>query len=463
MSLARSRTILSRFPTHLEAARPGKVLGAVVDAVARDLDLLAARMASVRRAHRLGEADEIPDLLRIAALHGITAGEMEILFLRFRNADETMPHRALVSALRSRIARICALHARGNGTVQTILEGAANALDLDIGAVLSSKDRFWHAAPALDRLHPAAAPEIVGIEENPVEPVTIDDTARKHAEVWIVPRRGFGRVPMEVRVTGAENGRTLGPMIVNCDEGRGWGFTGSVPAGKVLKFTEEGRVLLEEADVTPRAYAWEGACFAPAASDGSLDMFVFDGPGRRPDQRAAKFVTTTPAGALDRNAVYPHGRTRLPPPGIDVGATRFAFFVRQAHINGGTRTSPRRVTPLTRAAIFDESVFAPGEASPAAGVAFFWREHRPFRVRLLIPRRFRDLIAGDAEGTEVRRRVSRAIERFRPAGIEITVEFIDERWVVDRGVAGAGESNDLIDKLRAALVLWEAPKEPDGN
>jgi len=58
----RARKILSRFPAHFEAARPGKQLSVVTDALARDLDEQSATMARVRRSHRLGDADELRDL-----------------------------------------------------------------------------------------------------------------------------------------------------------------------------------------------------------------------------------------------------------------------------------------------------------------------------------------------------------------------------------------------------------------
>jgi len=534
----RSRQILERFPAHFEPARPGKVLGEVVDALAHDLDVLAARLAAVRRSHRLGEADEIADLLLIGGLHGIRAGELEIAFMRFArarelatgdaealialwsiaapsprlplfappvaeggtpdpnaartrllsNVSDALRYGRLADALRMRIGRICELHARGNGTVRTVVEGAANALDLDMGPMVSSADRYWHAAAVRDRLRlarpvpkldkdgkptsqevPAALavePEIIGIEENPQHRVTTDSLGRKDGEIWSITRRGFERALIQIRITGLEGGRTIGPMVVNCDEGRGVGYAGSVPQGKTLVFTEEGRALLDGADVTSSAYAWEGACFADTSQTSKYD-FAFDGPGRDPQHRAAVFVTATPLEAMDRQAVVPHGDVNLPAEGIAVGVTRYAFFVQQAHFNSleGTAEAPvvRLVTPRNRAAFFDGSLFAAagGETlGVAAEVAFSWLERRAFSARLLIPARFRNL-ADDPEGTEVRRRVSIAIERFRPVGVEVTVEFIDDRWSLGGGTLTEGQDADLIDQLRSAMVLWAAPAGPE--
>jgi len=525
--IARSREILARFPAHLEAARPGKVLGDVVDGLARDLDTIAARLAAVRRAHRLGEADEIADLFLIAALHGITRGEMELLSMRFARAgalaavlhdandagrdaaadalvalwslaaaEPRLPlwapavaaggtpdlnaartqllasvtaatrYDAFADALRVRIASICRLHARGNGTVQTLLEGAANALDLDMGLIVSSGDRFWHAALVRDRLRLRAnggdlsvADEIIGLEENPIDHVTTHSVGRNHAERWTITRRGFDRVAMEIRITGIGQ-RTVAPMIVDCDEGRGFGFAGNVPHGKTLVFGEDGGAMLDGADFTSFAYAWEGACFADEGAETEAD-FAFGGPDPVSKRRPARFVTTTPPDALDREAVFPHGGdVTLPAPGLPVGVTRFAFFVQEAHFNAVEGAGAvRLVTARNGAAFFDGSVFAPvppEERQPSAAVEFLWSENRPFSARLLIPARFRDL-TDDAEGAEVKRRVAGAVERFRPAGIELTVDFIDHRWVLGKSVLNDGVPADIIEQLKLGMLLWAAP------
>ena len=543
----RSRVILGRLPAHLEATRPGKVLAAITDALARDMDVLAARLAAVRRAHRLSDADEITDLLLIAGCHGISQGEVELLFMRFAQAHKlasklatasddasrdtaaeavcnlwslSAPHPRLplyaprttsgtpadlnagktrllnhvstallygrlADLLRERIRNICRVHSQGNGTVQALMQGAANALDMEIGSIVTSADRFWHAATVKDRHRltrpvpkldndghetatdePATldvAEELIGLEENPLWRATTDDTGRHHSELWSLTRRGFERALTQIRITGTDSNRSISPMVVNRDEGHGIGFVGTVPAGKTLIFTEEGRVILDSADQTSWAYAWQGACFAGTDLDSTLD-FVFDGPNRDPKRRPASFVTTTPPDALDRQAQYPHSDVSLPMPGIAVGTTRFAFFDQEAHFNAQDGTSipiVRLVTPRSGAAFIDNAVFAPGPDETrqvAANVALSWLEHRAFSVRLLVPARFR-LLEDDNEGTEVRRRLALAVERFRPVGVELKVEFIDDRWVLGEGVLTEGEGSDAIEKLRSAMKLWEAPAE----
>jgi len=552
----RSIAILARFPQHLEATRRGKRLPVVVDALAGDLDVLATQLAAVRRAHRLADADELADLWRLGALHGMAPGEFEILLGRFRRAGEllaaldaattggddaareaaaaalcglwsinavqgaaaclplfadpaapadtaraaarlsgqarTALRRArLNDAVRHRIAEAGALHLQGNGTVGALLRGTAAALDLDLGEVVHSTDRYWHVARVSDRLAlahglPANAPatgevsqrlapaeELLGIEENPLWRDSTDNVGRRHGELFTATRRGFERALLQVRITG-EGNRSVAPMLVNRDEGHGVGFTGMVPAGQELVFNEDGRVLLDGADVTALAYAWQGACFADADAPAGTDAVFVDAaaplaarpPGAPPP---ARFVTTVPSTssggstvtALDREARFPSAGESLPMPGIGVGVTRLAFFVQQAHFASLELPAPRSVTPRTGAAVFDGAVFAdPPAPTPAAAVALSWLEHRAFAVRLLVPPRFRHWQANDADGALTLQAVARAVERVRPLGVALAVEFIEDRWTLGGGSLTSGEGDDPIEALRAGTRLWAPPADP---
>ncbi len=529
----RATTILSRFPAHLEASRPGKLLGDATSAIAQDLDTLAAALAAVRRAHRLGDADELADLWRIAALHGMGVAEFEIVLGRFRRAqvllrtlvaapddaareaaaraltalwalqalpprlrlfaDPAAPadsaraaarlatqasarlsHKSLCDAVRTRIGQASSIHAAGNGTVMALLRGAAHALDLEIGAVQHSSDRYWHAARVRDRLRLSnrvtsgageseqllpVAEELLGIEENPLWRAETDNAPRLHGELFNELRRGFERALLQVRITG-EGERTQAPMLVNRDEGHGVGYSRALANGEVLVFNEEGRVLLGAADVTSYAFAWKGACFAGDDAAAEAD-FVFDGEGLHPRYKKARFVTVTPPAGLDREASYPGDGASLPMPGIAVGITRLAFFVQEGHFASDDPgpAEVRSVTPRTGAAVFGGAVFAspPLPRTPAARVALSWLEHRAFAVRLLVPPRFRAWRADDAEGALTLQAVARAVERFRPLGVELRVEFIDERWTLGSGTLTSGIDDDPIESLRAGTELWPAP------
>ncbi|HVP42882.1 MAG TPA: hypothetical protein VMS96_05590 [Terriglobales bacterium] len=498
----RALKILSRLPAHLDAARPGKQIVEVTGALARDFDVVAAVLAAIRRSHRLADVDERFDLLLIAARHGMLLGDFAILLARFDRAEELLSTlaaaaddnerneraeallalwsiagpqprlplfggtaetastalqkevearlatRELLDAMRRRVAETAAVHAQGNGTVRSLMAGVANTLDLDLGTIVHSEDRFWHAAEVSDRLRLgglAPARELLGIEENPLFRFETDQSGRKDGGLFSLLRRGFELALLQVRVTGKEN-LTVGPMVVNRDEGHGVGYSGAVPPGQALRFTEEGRVFLDGADVTANSYAWKGACFA--GTDKRATDFVFDGP-------RTVFAVAYPEKALDSDFVFPHAGEGLPVPGIAVGETRFAYFAHVAYHSGTRRVAPRPAVGFADGSVFAASA---GEEPPVSAlISFSWLEHRAFTVRVLIPPRFRTLTPEDPEGLDTRRRVAQTLQRFKPAGVEVTVEFVENRWELGKGVLLSGEAEDPIAELRAGTTLWSAP------
>jgi len=516
----RARKILGRFPAHLEAPSPGKQLGEVTDALARDLEVQSADLAAIRRSHRLDDADEARDLWRIAARHGIARSEFAILFARFERTREALQALAdapnatardvaaevlcdlwslavarprlplfappipggsppdlaaaslilqravhalintdhLLDGVRQRVAEICRRHVRGNGSIRAVIAGAANALDLDVDLekLTHSHDRYVHIAEVRDRLRlrPNLAParEWLGIEENPLERVETEPAGRFDGELFSLIRRGFDRALLQVRIVGKEN-LTVGPHVVNRDEGHGIGFSGAVPAGQLLRFDEAGRVFLDGADVTSLAFAWQGACFA--GTDSRPTDFVFDNP-------RCVFAVAHPEGALDADFEFPHGGASLPVPGIAVGETRFAFFEQVAHFSGDDGTIIHRVTPRTGLGLFDGSVLnaGEGETTPVSAlVRFSWLERRAFCARVLIPPRFRKLTPLDPDGAETLQRVTQALRRFRPAGVELVVEFIEDRWVLGQSTLPSELSQDALNQLRAGTALWSVPPQ----
>jgi hypothetical protein len=371
-------------------------------------------------------------------------------------------------------------------TGQPATGGAAIDPEID-DALFHSRDRFWHAAFVRERapVLPGAPPadEVIGMEENPVRrersPALPSPPApRAHGELFDLYRRGFGRSLLRIEVTGIDD-RSIGPMLVNRDEGRGIGFSGRVAAGRVLVFDEAGRVVLDGADVTAAAYAWTGACFAGDDDDPAAPHdFVFAGPGVPADRRAV-FAVATPFDALDGAFAFPGPGDPLPVPGIGVGRTRFAFFAQEAHFSAvEARVHPAVPIPLSPrplAGFLDGSVFAPpgGPVPPAAAVALSWLEHEAYAVRILLPRRYAQFDGAGAPA--MAELVRRALERHRPAGVEgasgdpaagpgagpppgVRVEYVEDRWILGGSdVAGASTADPIL-SLRGGSVLWIPPR-----
>ncbi len=332
-------------------------------------------------------------------------------------------------------------------------------------ALFHSGDRFWHAAFVRERaalLPGLATSEIIGMEENPVRREFTPDTPRTHGELFRVYRRGFGRSLLQVHITGAGN-RSVGPMLVNRDEGIGIGFAGIVPDGTILVFDEAGRVTLGGGEVTASAFAWKGACFAANDDDPAVPRdFVFDGPGVDP-ARSARFAVATPFDALDGAFTFPHAGDRIPMPGIGIGTTRFAFFVQEAHFASMDDTAvpnvPVPLSPRPHGGILDSSVFAPppdDEQSPSASVSLSWLEHEAYALRILLPRRFAQFDSPPPE-LPLAELVGRALERHRPAGVEVRVEYVEDRWILGESDVTAADAADPILSLRGGSVLWALP------
>jgi hypothetical protein len=354
--------------------------------------------------------------------------------------------------------RLGTADARVSAALQALL-GLASAPETVLtpqqAAVVARK---WGTSVALQ---PAPRHEVVGMEENPLQRERHPAIDCAHGRLFTVRRRGFGRQVLRIQVDGIDD-LTMGPMLVNRDEGRGVIFNGAVPAGSQLMVTEEGRVFLDGADRTGLASSWEGGCFADAAAPSSRD-FVFDGRGVAARYRA-RFAEFVPAGSLDREGVVPHPPQSLTMPGINIGETRFAFFVQQAHLahRGTPPATDLLPTPRMFIGFADQSTFAgssvPGspapEDPPAGRVALSWLEHEGYAVRVLIPSRFR---AFDGDEPGVLERVRAALERVRPAGVEVRVEYVDDRWTLGQGTVTDpmtpldDNPNDL---LQGGTRLW---------
>jgi len=340
--------VLSRFPRHLDADQPGKLIGDVVGGLARPLDSQISQIGKVRRSHRSGEAEQRIDVLRLSALHGfddlflvpltrrlatlasldIAADPTVALDLLGLDEDRGLVHRPdetddaaartrlgaaaddaaahdawLGLARRSLVAAITGQRQHA-ATAAGLLGAAADYLGLEAveihhddaapGAVA-----FWHLARCRDRITPELAREgdpeatdrvagehLLALEENPPYLADLAPAGRRHGDQFHVKRQGFEAVPCTVIVEGIDD-RTMAPMLVDTVRGVGIATTVAVPAGSTLRFERDGRVELDGASVAQRSYVLRGAVFAGAAE--ALDAFVFADAAADTDGNADRF------------------------------------------------------------------------------------------------------------------------------------------------------------------------------
>src|SRR5947207_933690 len=102
----RWQKILDRFPAHMEAVRQDKEFQDVTEGLAQNLDTLSSATGRVRRAHRLGDADEVRDLIHLGELHGFRAREMALLITRFALTKTLLQQAAANDASAEAVGRL---------------------------------------------------------------------------------------------------------------------------------------------------------------------------------------------------------------------------------------------------------------------------------------------------------------------------------------------------------------------
>ena len=501
----RTAVVLDRFPRHMAAGDPGKRFEVVAAALGAELDVKTSQLGRVMRAHALGTADEERDLLLLAAVHGLRDEDFELLRLRLAAVrairaglpaeealerlpdvlgvradafapfpdenDDPAPARERLAAalgalasygseldlLRGSLGAVIGRHRDGNGTAGGLLGAAAAYLGLETTALAHSDDRYWHLARCRDRLRlvrpepPGTSPaetrltpdeDVLALEENPFQPKEIDPIPRRHRDVFHVLRGGFDPVTVTVRVRGVAD-RTVAPMVVNLDSGRGVAFTGAVPEGEELRFESDGRVTLAGASVARLSYAFHGALFADADA-AHVNDFRFD---------VATFAETEPVpDAFEPGAAFPHAEGLLGGLEMALGESRWGYFVGAAHY-GRDDPDPadRPAVPVFAAAFFDRTVFEPA-ADPAGEVGFAWEEREPFALTVWIPQRFSQL---DENGElPVRERLRLLLGRHRAAGVHVYCKYADDRWSLGQGVVREPGATDPRGIVVVGTRLW---------
>jgi hypothetical protein len=325
----RTGKILQRFPSFMRAPAPDKVLAAVAAALGHDLDEAERQATRIQRAHRLGVADEATDVLRLAALldlrsadffllaslsgRGYFAGQVTAEAGDVPLEDHVREERAYgryVDELRDSVGRVADVLMEGAGTIWALLEGTAVLLDADRLGADGTPDPSARLIEHLDaglphggfvhriqvRFHALQDDRTVELDgplylvENPIVERSTDDAPRRQDEGFTVTRGGFFDGPVSVQVTGT-GARTVHPRVVDETTHHGFGWNGVLTDGQKLVLTTDGHVLVDGADVTADAYAFDGALVAGGPFPGSS----IEGDGAEDG-----LVSVQPEHAMDR-------------------------------------------------------------------------------------------------------------------------------------------------------------------
>jgi hypothetical protein len=428
----RAKKVLDRFPAFMRLDEPGKTLGAIATALGGDADKAEVRLGGIMAARRVRLAREETDLLSLAASLGLETEDFLLLTRGYEaglyasDDPEATPEEAAqdeydayLDDLRAAIERCADVMLDGCGTIWALLEGSSLLLGAENGGIASLEHPDAHL-PAGGFLHRVR----IGFEEktaegweprenwlylreNPLVEKEAGPFEARQRRSYQARRGGFFNGSCD-GIVGGTTDRTVKLLVINRGTREGHGFRGLVPDGVELKFARDGKVYLDEVDVTEQAYRFHGALF---------------------DDENLGFVTVEPEGAMDRNFPRPAvvGQPELPAPRLLLGDNAWRFSVEEGAFD---------------ASAFDECVFAfpkPEEdilALPPSGeLAVAWREHKAFSVEVRLPPEIRSwegpLLSGDSL-TELLRR---GLERFRAAGIELIVDYFDEDWLTEQGLS----------------------------
>jgi len=474
--------ILSRFPAFMRADRRGKALGELAHALGRDLDEADRLLLEIRDAHALAAAKEEGDVLKLASALGFERADFLVLAKLkdkgFYATDDAagadaydraeIAYRHYLTGLKQAVGRFARICLRGCGTVPALLEGTMVLLNGDPRDAAGSVQRedpekdprypdnvivhpdaklprgaFIHGLPITFSVIEEADGDVdrvlkdgfVYLIENPIVDKASESKERRGRDRFRVKRGGFFAGPVALRITGTGR-RTVHPRIVNLRTHRGFAFDGVVPDGLELVFATDGRAFLDGSEVTDRCRLYKGALFGESPFDASAKPHVFP--------------VSAPEHALERNFPRPTltPSTELQTLRLQLGEADWQFDVEEGAFD---------------ASAFDGCVFSlPADEAarnivpPSAKVELQWREHEPFTVRLLIPSGLKTLETRLLDGESLRALVRAGLERFRAAGIRLTVDWIDDKWVLDEGVirdhaveAGLGVTFDATIPSRA--------------
>lgn len=467
----RALKILDRFPSFMRLEKPGKAIGDVSLTLGGDLDHAEGRLSRILGARRIGHASEEGDILKLAALLGLV--EEDFFLLRraydhglFDPAHEAAPepstaeepawaawaaYDAYLDALRLSVMRTASLMTDGCGTLWALAEGTCLLLGAGNGgrAALRHVDSFQVTKGFIHRIRAAfripVAPgdpddaavggwkkieRLLYIHENPIVDKETEPAEARQRQRFPVHRGGFFHGRADLRVVGFRN-RTVKPVAINLTTREGYGYRGVLADGQELTFSRDGHAYLDGEDVTAKCYRIHDGFFDEPAKARFKDADPGEG-----------FAVTDPVGAADRNQPGPAvtGLADLPAPRLLHGDNTLRFNVEEGAFDAsrfGEAVFKLPINPAELAAI-----------PPSGKFQVLWREHQAFTVRVLLPPDLKSWEAAFLSGGSLPQHVARGLDRFRPAGVRLEVDFWNDEWVLGESLLeddseGTGEGVDF--------------------
>src|SRR5262245_41422501 len=125
--MAKADAVFEVFPSFLGAGEPGKVLAALVRAVAKPLDEADSHVFRIQRAHRLLVAAHTPDIVRLSRALDLSEFHFEDLL-----GNRGLDYGVLLQMMRDRVQRVGRLTLDGLGTPWAVIECSAIFLNATV-------------------------------------------------------------------------------------------------------------------------------------------------------------------------------------------------------------------------------------------------------------------------------------------------------------------------------------------
>ena len=469
---------LAFFPSFYDARQPNGVLYQVAQRLAEPLEHADSSLFRIQRAHRLLVAEDLGDLVRLAAALNLSTRHFDDILseapvemgedvgtFRQRLIDA---YASRLNAVRQRVQRVARLHLEGLGTPWAMLEGAAIFLgaemsDTGVGAVHHEDEGGFSHWSNIRFARAAGAPRArVYLHENPLRVRKASVAERYPRNRWEEVAQHVAVAPARIVIAGVGD-RTVLPSVYCSSTGEGIAFNGIIPEGSTLIIDDAGGAMLDGHPADDFVSFDTGGRFDIGGRidppSGAIGRFIVERDGPR-----ALF-----AGDRADLATGPRiRRTNVPavPPGpsewvftvaigvCDVSLTDFAVFETPDEPVGLYGNPPRSDKSVFEPTSFDASVF---DYPPSARAGIGWDERIPCAVKLLVPPSLPLPTQPGAEQAWVPTdlgRISALLERVRPAGVRVWIDVARDDWILgesvirDRPAEGAG---DRIDRNTTAV------------
>ncbi|MDR5748847.1 hypothetical protein QCE73_37340 [Caballeronia sp. LZ029] len=427
--MSKTDRILTHLPTFYRAGHRGKLIYEVVENLATPVIEADTSLFRIQRAHRLKVAENVQDVLRLAAALNLTPFHFEDI-----TSNTKLPYDERLAQMRERIVRIARVHLAGLGTPAAIMEAAAIFLNARLVAgqpdapVIRHIDRERYSHEALLQISgtPDNAKQRLALHENPLARRKWNARECRPMDHWPLENRGAEPASLIITITGVGE-RTVCPEIFSPVSGEGIVFNGIVPDGRTLRIDAYSGAYLNDVPVDAWIWHYQGA---------QQDFGAFDGAMLAQEEGSdIGLLSGDPDEAANGGA-----RAR-PTPRLPVGLSEWYFNVSQGVFDGARFDGTVYHLPddpigiYDSDPVFDASVF---ELPPSAVVAGGWDERQRCAFKLMLPS-----TAGAADGAaNPTNRIASILQRFKAAGIRAYVDTARPAWILGEGILRSADAKE---------------------